>query len=168
MKPETLQLYNTRYEESYDLDCDELYVVWSKLKQLSLTDKPTSAPKPKNNEQNPFALLPEKQQKVSSVFEEVLTYSEPTCTKQTKPSKQGKGTSGMPKHLSSDQVIAYLEQKKKQREEDEKLKRKQEREEKKKEREEEKRRKQLEREKKKAEAVQNKARQSGRGRGRGQ
>ena len=74
MKPETPQLYNTRYEESYGLDCDELYVVWSKLKQLSLTDKPTSAPKPKNNEQNPLALLPEKQQKVSSVFEEVLTY----------------------------------------------------------------------------------------------
>ena len=60
---------------------DELYVVRSKLKQLSHTDKPTSAPKPnsKNKEQNPLALL---QQKVSSGFEEVLTYPEPTCTKQ--------------------------------------------------------------------------------------
>ena len=63
MKPETLQVYNERYEESYDLDLDELYVVWSKLKQLSLTDKPTSAtmPNSKNKEQNPFAILPEKQ-----------------------------------------------------------------------------------------------------------
>ena len=57
----------------------------------------------------------------------------------------------MPKHLSSDQVIAYLEQKKAEKQrEDEKLKRKQERENKKK-REEAKMKKQLEREKKKAE-----------------
>ena len=174
MKPETLQVYNERYEESYDLDLDELYVVWSKLKQLSLTDKPTSAtmPNSKNKEQNPFAILPEKQQKVSSVFKEVLTYPEPTIN-QKKPSKQCKGTSGMPKHLSSDQVIAYLEQKKtdKQREEDEKFKRKQEREEKKKEREEAKMKKQLEREKKKAEgSVQGgrgRGQRRGRGRGRG-
>ena len=86
MKPETLQLFNTRYEESYDIDCDcdEVYLPWSKLKQLSLTDKPSSQPKPnsKNKEKNPFVLLPEKQQKVSSVLEEVLTYPEPTCTKQ--------------------------------------------------------------------------------------
>ena len=60
LKPETLQLYNTRYEESYDVDGDELYAVWSKLKQLSLSDKPEE-----KEEENPLALLPVKQKKVA-------------------------------------------------------------------------------------------------------
>ena len=96
LKPETLQLYNTRYEESYNANGNELYAVWSKLKQLSLSDQP-------EEKEDPLALLPAKQKKVAPVFEEVLTYLEP---QQGKSSKQGKGTSGMPKHLSSDQVIA--------------------------------------------------------------
>ena len=74
MKPETLQLYTTRYEEKYDIEIDELYVVWSKLKQLSLEDKPTTEPKPSDKKDNPLALLPKKQQEVSSIF---LTYPDP-------------------------------------------------------------------------------------------
>ena len=82
INPETLQLYTTRYEEKH-IASDELhvYVVWSKLKQLSLEDKPTTEPTPIDKEDNPLALLPEKQQKVSSVLEEVLTYPEPAKQK---------------------------------------------------------------------------------------
>ena len=77
MRPETLQLYTTRYEEKYDIEIDELYVVWSKLKQLSLEDKPTTEPKPSDKKDNPLALLPKKQQEVSSIFKDVLTYPDP-------------------------------------------------------------------------------------------
>ena len=124
LKPETLQLYNTRYEESYDIQDDELYVIWSKLKNLSIANEPKCVSNP-SSEENQLALLPEKHQKVSSVLGEVLTY--PESAKQ-KPSKQGKGASSYPKHLTSDHVIAYLEEKKmrKEREEDEKQKHKEE------------------------------------------
>ena len=33
MKPETITLYNERLEEGYDLETDELYCIWSKLKK---------------------------------------------------------------------------------------------------------------------------------------
>ena len=33
MKPETIALYNERLEEGYDLETDELYCMWSKLKK---------------------------------------------------------------------------------------------------------------------------------------
>ena len=107
LKPETLQLYNTRNEESYDIQDDELYVIWSKLKILSIANEPECVANP-SSEENQLALLPEKHQKVSSVLGEVLTYPEPA---KQKPSKQGKGASCFPKHLTSDQVINYLEEK---------------------------------------------------------
>lgn len=52
INPETLQLYTTRYEEKHNIASDELhvYVVWSKLKQLSLEDKPTTEPTPIDKE----------------------------------------------------------------------------------------------------------------------
>ena len=114
INPETLQLYTTRYEEKHNIASDELhvYVVWSKLKQLSLEDKPTTEPTPIDKEDNPLALLPEKQQKVSSVLEEVLTYPEPAKQKKSHLDKEKVHLIIMPKHLSSDQVIAYLEEKK--------------------------------------------------------
>ena len=38
MKPETVELYEKRFEEGYDLETDELYSIWSKMKQLSISD----------------------------------------------------------------------------------------------------------------------------------
>ena len=58
MKPETLQIYTTRYKEKYNSEFDELRVVWS---QVSLEGEPTTEPK-LNDKDNPLALLPEKQQ----------------------------------------------------------------------------------------------------------
>ena len=104
LKPETLQLY--------DIQDDELYVIWSKLKNLSIVHEPECVSNPSSKE-NQLALLPEKHQKVSSVFGEVLTYPEPA---KQKPSKQGKGASSFPKYLTSDQVIAYLEENKMRKE----------------------------------------------------
>lgn len=34
IKPETLVLYNEQLEEGYDLETDELYCIWSKMKKL--------------------------------------------------------------------------------------------------------------------------------------
>ena len=94
-------------------------------------------------EQSPKeCLLSKPQQKASPVIDEILTYPKPS----SKPKKVG-GVSVMPKHLSGDQVIWFLEERKQKKlqEEEEKLKRKEEREAKKKQREEEAKRKHLER-----------------------
>ena len=138
MKPETIKVYEERYEEGYDMEGDELYEMWSKMKQLTISESPTSL------EKEIVSSLPVPQQKISSSLDEVLTYPNP-------PLKTQKSKAAMPKHVSGEQVIAYLEEKKeaKQREEEEKEKRKQEREKKRLEREEEKKRKLLERERKK-------------------
>jgi len=50
-------------------------------------------------------LLPKSQQKVSPVIDEVLTYPNPS----SKPKKVG-CVPAMPKHLSGDQVIRFLEE----------------------------------------------------------
>ena len=39
MDRETQEKFTTRYEEGYDLETDELYVVWAKLKALSIEDE---------------------------------------------------------------------------------------------------------------------------------
>ena len=38
MGSETKEKFAVRYEEGYDLETDEFYVVWSKLKTLSIKD----------------------------------------------------------------------------------------------------------------------------------
>ena len=38
MGSETKKKFAVRHEEGYDLETDELYVVWSKLKALSIED----------------------------------------------------------------------------------------------------------------------------------
>ena len=39
MDKETKETFAVRYEEGYDLETDQLYVVWEKLKALSIDDK---------------------------------------------------------------------------------------------------------------------------------
>ena len=75
-------------------------------------------------------LLLKSQQKVSPVIDEVFTYPNPS----NKPKKVG-GVSAMPKHLSGDQVIQFLEEHKQRKLQEERAKRKAEREMKKKRRE---------------------------------
>ena len=168
MKPETVALFAKRQEEGFDVEGDQLYEIWSKLKSLSIADDSSSSSKPSriNSVKIPDKprVLPEKELRVSPALDEVLTY--PQATKD-KPNKK-KGTSTMPKHLSSDEVIRFLENKKmeKEKEEEDKEQQKKEKERKKLEREEEKMKKALEREQKKAERLQ-RAAQKGQGRGRG-
>ena len=139
MKPDTVQLYSKRHNEGYDVETDELYLVWSKLKKLTISE----------NSQASFEKeipIPKSQQNVSTALKEVLTYPHPP----SRPQKNGQ-TSSLPKHLSGDQVVQFLEerQRKKIQEEEDKAKRKEERERKKKEREVEEERKRKEREAKK-------------------
>ena len=68
MRPETVKLYHTRYEEKYDIDDDELYSVWEKLHRMTISDKsdkPVVQPKK-------VECIPKKQQVVSAA----LTYPE--------------------------------------------------------------------------------------------
>ena len=135
MKQETVQLYKDRFAEGYDLEIDEMYCVWAKLKALMLADagcgkeKENSQSEHASNAASSSSVLPVRQQKVSSVLDEILTYPEPEQKKKSeKPNR-----SQLPKHLSGEQYIAHIQQKKddKKREEDEKKERKQNRERKK-------------------------------------
>ena len=69
------------------------------MKQLTISESPTSLEKEK------VSPLPVPQQKISPSLDEVLTYPNP-------PLKTQKSKAAMPKHLSSEQVITYLEEKK--------------------------------------------------------
>jgi len=145
MGHDKVKLFYSRFEEGYDVQEDEMYVLWSKLKSLTISEPQVSAAPPDTAppEDSPKEiLLPKSQQEVTPVMDEILTYPNPS----SKPKKVG-GVSAMPKHLSGDQVIRFLEERKQKKlqEEEEKLKRKAEREAKKKQREEEAKRKQLER-----------------------
>ena len=147
MKPETVKLYEERLEEGYDVGNDELYSIWSKMKVLTISNPPPNLPdKEKVALEKEQGIIPRAQKKVSSALDEVLTYPNPPADK-----KKGKSTSSMPKHLSSQQMITYMEEKRaaKQRDEEEKQRRKQERERKKLEREELQKKKMAEKEKRK-------------------
>ena len=176
---EKLKKFEERFEEKYDIESDELYSVWVKMKSLSIHDdqpsvthttdsssavKPISNQPPATRNQQPGALK-------ASVLDDILVYpSVPESSRST-------SIASLPKHLSGEQFIQYLQEKKEEKEkaEEEKAIRKEERERKKKEREqkkkelqEERRKKQLEREKKKLEAERKKQeRIASRGRGGG-
>ena len=158
MKPETVRLYEERFDEGYDVESDELYCIWSKLKKLTISGQEEVG---SEREQDVVAPIPAAQQKVSSALDEVLTYPKPPAERQ----KKGKSTSSMPKHLSSQQMIDYLEEKRvtKQREEEEKQRRKEEREKKRIEREEERKRKLAEKEKQKKDLAERRAQRGRRG-----
>ena len=146
MKPETLSCYRKRYEEKYDLDSDELYNIWSRLKTLSISSGDT--------EVSPVQHLPLKQQYVSPALDDIIKYP-----KVPQKNKSGRRRSQMPKHLSGTQMIDYLQE--------EKERRKKEREEKCKLKEAEKEKKFQEREEKRKKIEQVQKSKSSRGRGRG-
>ena len=119
MKPSTA-LFNTRYEEGYDIE-DEFYSIWSKLKTLSIGNK---SPLNSSTELSPASS--KESAEATPLLDEILTYPDPMKAKV----KKGKSTSNMPKHLSGEQMIQYLENKRleKERLEEEKIKRQEERE----------------------------------------
>ena len=135
LSEETLTTYQTRLEEGYDLQ-DPLYSTWKKLKQkssrvplrdLSNVQEPLNQPAP--------------------VLKDILQV--PKVDKVKPKSNQTMQGVALPKHISSDEVITFLEEKKakKEMEKQQKIERKQEREEKKRKKEEEKREKAEQREK---------------------
>ena len=131
MSKETKVKFAERLAEGYDLE-DPLYVAWRGLKtavtvsECSEKDDPsidaTSNPIPE------FSSL-----SISSAFKEVLQIPKPVEKKKTRVAAK------MPSHISSDEVIRILEDKKKKEEEEAaKAQRKEEREEKRRQREKEK------------------------------
>ena len=148
MKPSTIALFNTWYEEGYDIE-DEFYSIWWKLKTLSIGSK---LPLNSCRELSPGSS--KKSAEASPPLDEILTYPDPVKAKV----KKGKSTSDMLKHLSGEQMIQYLENKSldKERLEAEKIKRQEEREQNWRRRGEEKERKKKERERKRVEREQKK------------
>lgn len=175
---EKVKKFEERLNENYDVETDELYCIWLKMKSLSISDDRTqttsipedpvslsavvpavpsdrSALQTTSDPVSSTAVVPSEYKK-SSVLDDILVYpSVPDCK------KSSRGTSAMPKHLSGEQFVHYLQEKKMEKEkiEEEKERRKEEREQKKTEREQKKeehkeamRIKKLEREKKKEEA----------------
>ena len=78
-RPETVLCYNQRYEEGYDLETDELYMIWSQLKSLSISKQPKHT-----TTQPAEPVIPSKQQYVSSAVDEIITYPKPPVSKSTR------------------------------------------------------------------------------------
>ena len=130
MKSSTVALFNTRYEEGYDVD-DEFYDIWSKLKTLSISNSTNgSKDHPTSSSAEFLPVSPassKKSSKVSPVLDEILTYPDPMPAK-VKRDNQHMTCQSMPKHLSREQMIQYFENKhlEKKRLEGEKVKRQEE------------------------------------------
>ncbi len=87
IKPETLEVYNTRLDEGYDLETDEMFCIWAGLKKLSISQDGEN----ENSTPPELPILQEKQSEnspsyephplgvaaVSSALDEVLKYPHP-------------------------------------------------------------------------------------------
>ena len=148
----TTCLFNRRFEEGYDLTDDALYTTWAKLKRATqpLTDITNTArdsnPAPGNSSTS-VPSLPTSN--TSRLLGNVLKVPERQHAKNSKTTTRG--TARLPKHLSGEEMVRFLEERRMQkiREVEEKEEKKAAREAKKKQKEEEK--KQKEREKKQRE-----------------
>ena len=139
MGGEMIAKYEQRLEECYDLDNDPVYNTWKKLKQQRqpLGDITNSSKAPQN--------IPAPH-KLNPILEDILKLPQPREAR-----KVTRGTSKLPKHLSSREMIILMEEKRanKEKEEEDTVRRKIERETKKKKREEEKQQKAVLRQQKK-------------------
>ena len=182
---EKVKKFEERFEEKYDIESDELYSVWVKMKSLSIQDDQPSVSHTTSRDTISDSSLAANQKSISnqppatrnqqpsapkaSVLDSILVY--PSVPESSKSISKA----SLPKHLSGEQFIQYLQEKKDKKEQTEleKAERKTERERKKKEREhkkelqEERRKKQLQREKKKLEAESKKQERINASRGRG-
>ena len=140
MGSETKKKFAVRHEEGYDLETDELYVVWSKLKALSIEDsekgdEKSVEPLQKDSmakgrvkasgeeeklEQRNIDKEQTSQKKVEKERKNTQKGIEPgsqilkdilTYPKPVIRKKTKKGTSDFPSHLSGEQLIKYLQEK---------------------------------------------------------
>ena len=77
MKPETVKLYEERFEEGYDVENDELYSIWSRMKKLTISDPPANPQDKEVASSTEQERIPRAQQKVSCALDEILTYPNP-------------------------------------------------------------------------------------------
>ena len=130
LSEETKKKFAERLAEGYDLD-DPLYIAWRGLK-MAVTIAECDASPSTDAASNPIPEL--NSLSISSAFKDVLTAPKPVERRKTRVAAK------MPSHISSDEVIRILEDKRKKKEEEEaaKTRRKAEREERKRQREKEK------------------------------
>ena len=94
---QTRKKFMVRLEEGYDLDNDELYSVWMKLKCLSIDDK-ASLPKEASGKQHKLELHRELRSSVRSTKEgngERNTQKSGSLTRQSQPEKKQKKTTAL-------------------------------------------------------------------------
>ena len=124
MDPSTVQKYNHRYTEGYDVSNDELYTVWKQLKELRIcavskpseTTKSLSTPtctSKSSEDTDSISHAPSSnanhtsesnfQVPMSDALKDILVYPQ----KKSKPRTKNP----MPSHLSSTQMIEYFEEK---------------------------------------------------------
>ena len=132
----TIKKFESRIEEGYDCTDDLLYLTWKKLK-LQCSSKPSGDHTNQKTTRVPFADLTNQQ--ATTTHNDIFQIPA-VATTETRPPKTIRGTACLPKHISSDEVIKLLEEKKAKREMEERQKeeRQQQREERKKKKEEEK------------------------------
>ena len=123
LEKETVKKYEKRMEEGYNCDTDQLYNTWKKLKQQC--------------NRVPLGNLTNKS--VPSAQKDLFQVPTTTPATSEKPTKSIRGTACLPKHISGNEVIKILEEKKAKKEMEERKK-----EEHQKQREERKKKKELE------------------------
>ena len=84
IKPETVKLYEERFEEGYDVENDELYSIWSRMKKLTISDPPANRQDKEVASGTEQERIPRAQQKVSCTIDEVFTYPNPPADKKKK------------------------------------------------------------------------------------
>ena len=117
MDRDVIEKFQTRLSEGYDLGNDPLYNTWKKLK-----DKSRLLPAIRDITNTQQLLLTEKeaaQPKPSSMIKEMLHMPNETVKK---PSRAVRGTACLPKHLSGEDVIKFLEERKTKQQEEERQK----------------------------------------------
>jgi len=71
-----------RYQEGYDLETDELYVIWSKFKVLNISSEADSSISSSKTSVPPtLPILPIQHQSVFPVLDDILTHPDPPRSK---------------------------------------------------------------------------------------
>ena len=106
LRSETRRKFQSRYEEGYDVEDDEFYIVWKKMKELSLSKSTKVTEKAADSQHKDSSLDSMKQQQGhpsgKSVLDEILVYPKPKATRPKTVKSQ------LPNHLSGEQMIRLL------------------------------------------------------------
>ena len=123
---EKVKKFEERFEEKYDIESDELYSVWVKMKSLSIQDDQPSVSHTTSRDTISDSSLAANQKSISnqppatrnqqpsapkaSVLDSILVY--PSVPESSKSISKA----SLPKHLSGEQFIQYLQEKKNKKE----------------------------------------------------